>query len=85
MIGGVRLQQLVAEPPDLRLVGHVAGVPGDRDAGRSPGPGGGRDLRHGACVHVAGRDRAALGGELPHELAAHPRAAAGHYREHSPE
>jgi hypothetical protein len=34
VIKGVLLEQLIAEPHDLRLVGDVTGMAGDQDAGR---------------------------------------------------
>jgi len=81
MIGGVRLQQLVAEPQHLGLVGDVAGMAGHPYAGRRFGLGQRYGHRGGVGMQVAGRDRAPPGRELPDKLAAHPRAAAGHYRE----
>ena len=81
MIAGVLLEQFVAEPQDLRLVGDVAGMAGDRDAGRGGRPRRGRGHRDGVGVQVARRDRAALRRQLADKLAADARAAAGHHRE----
>jgi hypothetical protein len=81
VIAGVPRQQLIAEPQDLRLVGHVAGMAGDPDAGRGARPRRGRSLRDGAGVQVACRDRAALRRQLADKLAAHAGATAGHHRE----
>ena len=81
VVAGVLLEQLIAEPQHLRLVGDVAGMAGDKDAVRRPGPRGGRGLRDGAGVPVARRDRASLRCQLAGELAANARAAAGHHRE----
>ena len=71
MIAGVLLEQLIAEPQHLRLLGDVAGMAGDQDAGRSVGLRQGRGLRDGVRVQVAGRDRASLRRQLADELAAH--------------
>ena len=81
MIGGVLLEQLVAEPQDLCLVGDIAGMAGDPDAGRGGRPRRGRGHRDGVGVQVAGRDRASLRRQLADKLAAHARATAGHNRE----
>ena len=72
MTGGVRGQHLVAEAQHLLLVGHVAGVAGDHGAARRIGPGQVRRLRDRVLVHVAGRDRAARGRELPDQFASDP-------------
>ncbi len=77
--GGVRGQDLVPEPQDLRLVGHVAAVAGDRGAAGRVRAGQVCRLRHRVGVHVAGRDRAARSGQLPDQFTAHPRAAPGYH------
>jgi hypothetical protein len=69
VIAGVLRQQLIAEPLDLRLVGDVAGMAGDLDAGRGVRPRQGRGLRDGIRVQVADRDRASLRRQLAGELA----------------
>ena len=81
VIGGVLLEQFVAEPQDLRLVGDVTGMAGDLDAGRGGRPRRGRGHRNGVGVQVARRDRASLRRQLADKLAAHPGTAAGHHRE----
>jgi hypothetical protein len=55
VIAGVPLQQLTAKPQDLRLVGDVAGMAGDPDAGRGARPRRGRGIRDGVCVQVTCR------------------------------
>jgi hypothetical protein len=81
MIMGVLPEQVVAEAQHLRLVGDVAGVAGDQDAGSGVRPRQGRGFRHGVRVPVARRDRAALRRELADQLAAHAGAAPGHHGE----
>jgi len=81
VIAAVPLEQLIAEPQHLRLVGDVAGMTGDGDAGRSAGPGQGRGLLNRVRVPVAGRDRASGRRQLADQLAAHARASAGHHCE----
>ena len=71
VVGGVLRQQLVAEPQYLCFVGDVTGMARDMDASWSLGSCHGRGLGHGLRVQVAGRDRAALGGQLARELPAH--------------
>ena len=56
MIGRVPGQRFVAEPQHLRLVGHVAGVTGDRGPVGRTRKGQRRSLRYRFCVHVARRD-----------------------------
>src|SRR5262245_38033388 len=81
VIAAVPLEQLIAEPQHLRLVGDVAGMAGDPGPGRGARPRQVRGLRDGVRVPVAGRDRAALRRQLPGKLAAHAGTAAGHHRE----
>ena len=81
VIAGVLLEQFVAEPLDLCLLGDVADMAGDLDAGRGGRPRGGCGHRDGVRVQVAGGDRAALRGELADQLTADPRAPAGYHRE----
>ncbi len=61
--------RLVAEPQDLRLAGDIAGLAGDPHPGPGAGLRPGGAVRDGVLVPVAGRDRAAL----PGQLAAHAR------------
>src|SRR5262249_12116527 len=81
VIAGVLLEQLIAEPQHLRLVGDVAGMSGDPDARGGARLGLSRGLRDGLPVDVARRDRASLLRQLADELTAHARAAAGYHRE----
>ena len=76
-----RLLGMMSKPQDLRLVGGVAGMAGDPDAGRGTRPRHGRGLRDGVRVQVARRDRAPLRRQLAGKLAAHAGATAGHRRE----
>ena len=80
VIGGVLPQQLVAEPLDLGLIGDVARVAADGDAGLRAGLRHRDGVRHSIGVPVAGGDRAALRRQLADELAAHARTTAGHDR-----
>jgi hypothetical protein len=85
VIGGVRLEQFIAELQDLRLVGHVTHVAGDRGPGRGSCPGRGRGHRDRVRIQVARRDRAALRRQLADELAAYAGAAARDNRQLSGE
>ena len=71
MIGAVLGQQLVAEPQYLCFLGDVTGMARDVDASRSLGSCHGHGLRDGLRMQVAGRDRAALSGQLAGKLPAH--------------
>ena len=71
MLGAVLGQQFVAEPQHLCFFGDVTGMARDVDASRSLGSCHGRGLGHGLRMQVAGRDRAALGGQLAGKLPAH--------------
>ena len=77
-IGLVLLGELVTEAHHLGFVGHIGDMRGDALALIEPGclaePLG---LGHRATRHVTQRDAAALGRELPRQLATHARAAAG--------
>ena len=64
VVAGVLLEQFVAEPQDLGLIGNIAGMAGDRDAGWRGRPRGGRGHGDGVRVQVARRDRAALRRQL---------------------
>jgi hypothetical protein len=75
------LSNLIAKALHLALIGDVGDVRGDAQAlwqslqfAKPLG------LRHRSGRKVAHGNVAALGDQLPHELAAHPRAAAGDYR-----
>jgi hypothetical protein len=81
VLAGVLGQQFVAEPLDLCLVGDVADMAGDLDAGRGRRPRRGRGHRDGVRVQVAGRDRAALRRQLADKLAPDAGTTAGHHRE----
>ena len=65
--------RLVAEPRSLRLAGDIAGLAGDPHPGPGAGLRPGCAVRDGVLVPVAGRDRAALPGQLADQLAAHAR------------
>src|ERR1019366_5985495 len=80
VIAGVPVEQLIAEPQDLRLIGDVTGMAGDPDAGRGGPPRPGRGPRDGVRVQVACRDRASLRRQLADKLAAHAGTASGHHR-----
>src|SRR5205823_10375950 len=77
VVGLVLVDDLVTEAVDLGFVGHITEVGRDASAGRGLLLGAERRLRHVVHVHVARRDRAALGGQLDHELATHAGSATG--------
>ena len=79
-IGSVLGRNLVTETKHVGFIGDVGDVRRDAQtlwqAGRLAQTLG---FRHAAGGHIAHRDGAALGHQLTHEFAAHPRAAAGHH------
>src|SRR5690606_37843454 len=79
VVGLVPGEDLVAEALDSRLVAHVADVAGDDHAGAGLLLGEPHRLGHRLAVDVAAGHRAALGGALADELAAHPAPRPGHH------
>ena len=77
VIGLVLSHDLVAEPRHLRLVGNVADMRRDARTGWRLLLGQRLGLGQVVGVDVAGRHRATLCGQLPHQLAAHAAPAAG--------